>query len=110
MRAMSRTWKTSPPYPNWKDYRDSLRDYADDVLRKRDKVYEIYAKGLPGFYRAHQATLEKEPCTRELNGAMALVFLQLFEERPERWEAVRWLNSTPAPQGETFAAYLAEVA
>ena len=22
MRGMSRTWKTSPPYANWKDYRD----------------------------------------------------------------------------------------
>ena len=106
MRGMSRTWKTSPPYANWKDYRDSLRDYVDDILRKRDKAFEVYAKGLPAFYRDHRATLEKDPCTRELNGAMTVVFLQLFEERPQRWEAVRWLNSSPAPQGETFPAYL----
>jgi hypothetical protein len=105
MRGMSRTWKTSPPFPNWKDYRDSLRDYTDDIIRKRDLSYEIYVQGLPGFYHAHKATLEKESCSRELNGAMSLVFLQLFEERPERWEAVRWLNSAPAPQGETFDKY-----
>ncbi len=102
MRGMARKWKTSPPYPNWKDYRDSLRDYTDDILRKRDTAYEIYAKGLPEFYRAHKATLEKEPCTRELNGAMSLVFLQLFEERPERWEAVRWLNSSPVRKARRF--------
>ena len=106
MRGMSRTWRTSPPFAHWKDYHDSLRDYVDDILRKRDLAFEVYAKGLPGFYRVHRATLEKEPCSRDLNGAMTVVFLQLFEERPERWEAVRWLNSSPAPQGETFAAYL----
>lgn len=106
MRAMSRTWKTSAPYANWKDYRDSLRDYVDNILRKREKVYEIYEKGLPAFYRAHQAALEKEPSSRELNGAMALVLLHLFEEQPERWEAVRWLNSSPPRAGETFPAYL----
>jgi hypothetical protein len=69
-------------------------------------MHEIYEKGLPAFYLAHKAELQKEPCLRELNGAMAIVFLQLFEERPQRWEAVRWLNSTRAPEGETFAAYL----
>jgi hypothetical protein len=106
MRAMSRTWKTSPPYPNWKDYRDSLRDYTDDVVRKRDKVYDVYRQGLPGFYRAQKTTLEKEPTSRELNGAMSIVFLQLFEEQPERWEAIRWLNATPPPKGETFEKYL----
>lgn len=106
MRAMARSWKESPPGANWKDYRDSLRDYADDVVRKREKVHEIYASGLRGFYLAHKAELEKEPCLRDLNGAMAIVFLQLFEERPQRWEAVRWLNSTRAPEGETLAAYL----
>jgi hypothetical protein len=106
MRAMSRAWKTTAPYANWKDYRDSLRDYVDDVTRKRDMVYEIYAKGLPEFYRTHQSTLEKDPASRELNGAMSLVFLQLFEQRLERWESVRWLNSTPPREGDTFAVYL----
>jgi hypothetical protein len=106
MRAMARTWKTSAPYANWKEYRDALRDYVDDILRKRAGVYEIYEKGLPTFYRVHKSTLEKEPGSRDLNGAMSIVFLQLFEEQPERWEAVRWLNSSPPRPGDTFATYL----
>ncbi|MEI7901135.1 MAG: hypothetical protein WCK89_12860 [bacterium] len=106
MRAMARDWKESPPYPNWKDYRDNLRDYCDDIIRKRDKVYEIYTKGLSGFYRAHKDEMEKNSTNRELTGAMSLVFLHLLEEKPARWEAVRWLNSTPAVKGDTFAMYL----
>jgi len=106
IRAMSRTWKTSAPFDHWKDYRDSLRDYADDILRKRDKVYEIYAQGLPAFYLAHKTALESEPNSRELNGAMSIVLLHLLEEQPDQWEAVRWLNSSRGPAGETFPAYL----
>lgn len=106
LRTMSRSWKTSPPYAHWADFRDALRDYVDNIVRERDKVYEIYAKGLPTFYRAHQAELEKDPVARHLNGAMAVVLLHLFEEEPTRWEAVRWLNSTPPQEGDTFATYL----
>lgn len=106
MRAMARRWQAAPPYPNWRDYRDALRGYADDVIRRRPAAQEVFARGLAGFYQAHRAELERNPTDRELNGAMAVVFLHLFEEQPARWGAVRWLNATPAPEGESFAAHL----
>jgi len=106
MRAMARAWKTDPPYKHWSNYRDALRSYCDNVVKKRTKVHEIYEKGLAGFYKTHKDRLTKEPCDRALNGAMSLVFLKLFEEEPSRWGAVRWLNSTPSPKGETLAQYL----
>ncbi len=106
MRAMAKSWKTDPPFKHWSGYRDSLRSYADDVIRKRTKVHEIYEKGLADFYKTNKARLTEEPCDRSLNGAMSLVFLKLFEEEPSRWGAVRWLNSKPSKKGETFQQYL----
>ncbi len=106
LRSMARDWKKEPPYRNWADYRDSLREYADDVIRKRTNVQQIYAAGMPAFFEKHAAELRKEATNRELNGAMAVVLLALFEERPERWDAIRWLNHRPAAKDETFAAYL----
>ena len=108
IRAMSRSWKTDPPYGHWKNYRDALRDYSDKTIRKWSGIYEIYEKGLAGYYKAHKAELAKEPCNRQLNGAMAQVFLTLFEEDPSRWGAVRWLNKAPSPKGETFQQFLAK--
>jgi hypothetical protein len=107
LRAMARSWKDDPPYAHWRDFRDSLRSYADDVMRSRDLIDEIHERGLPAFYRAHEETLREHPCRRDLNGAMSLVLLRLFEKDPQRWEAVRWLNSAPSPEGETFGEYLA---
>ena len=100
------SWKKNPPYPHWKDFRDALRSYVDNNIKKRDKIYEIYKQGLPGFYQAHKEALAAEPCRRDLNGAMSIVMLRLFEEQPQRWEAVRWINSKPSPKGETFQQYL----
>ncbi|MCS5628218.1 MAG: hypothetical protein NZ935_11590 [Planctomycetes bacterium] len=106
LRAMARSWKTKPPYPHWADYRDSLRQYADNIVLKRARVSEIHQKGLVSFYRKHSEGLQKQCCNREVNGAMALVLLRLFEEKPARWDAVRWLNSSPRQNGETFQQHL----
>ena len=106
MRAMADAWADDPPYPHWRDYRHSLRKYADNVIAEREKVLDIYEKGLSGFYLAHREQLRGNPGGRDLNGAMSIVFLRLFEQQPERWEAVRWLNSAPSPEGETFGQYL----
>ncbi len=106
MRAMARSWKTAAPYPNWANYRDALRDYVDDIERQRHAVHEIYRTGMAAFYQAHQTQLRAKPGDRELNGSMALIMLKLFEENPQRWEAVRWLNSGQRIPGESLDAYL----
>ena len=106
LRAMARSWKTKPPYPHWADYRDSLRQYADNIVLKRARVSEIHQKGLASFYRKHSEGLQKQCCNREVNGAMALVLLRLFEEKPARWDSVRWLNGPLSRKGDTFQQYL----
>ena len=106
MRAMARSWKTDPPYSNWRDYRDALRDYVDNIIVKRQHLAEIHNHGMAHFYQKHQAALRKNPTERELNGAMSVVLLHLFEQEPMRWEAIRWINSSPSPAGETFQQYL----
>jgi hypothetical protein len=106
LRAMAHDWVKSPPYPNWAGFHDALRDYADEVMSRRDLVLEIDRLGLPAFYAAHRAQLETHPNSREINGAIAVVLLQLLERDPAQWESVRWLNATPASKGESFEAYL----
>lgn len=107
MRAMARSWRDDPPYANWRDYRDSLRDYADDVIAGREHLAELHAIGMAAFHRRHQQELESNPNNRELNGAMAVVLLPMFEADPARWEAVRWLNhGASADDDRCFAGHL----
>jgi hypothetical protein len=106
MRRMSEEWRTKAPYPNWTGYAPKLGDYVRDVIRKHDLYPELVKSGLPMFYQKHRARIEAEPCDRAINGAMAVVLLNLFECDPQQWEAIRWLNSSPSPKGESFRAYL----
>jgi hypothetical protein len=106
LRAMARTWTDDPPYPNWRDFRDALRSYADDVIASRQQIYEIHESGLPAFYRNHEDELRGNPNARELNGAMSIVMLRLFEEDPRRWQAVHWINRGSPAGDESLSEYL----
>ncbi len=106
LRRMSEEWRSDAPYGNWRSYAPSLGDYAANVIRGRDDFLVIARVGLPAYYRKHADYLREHPTDRDKNGAMAVVLLAMFEREPERWGAVRWLNPTPSPEGETFAEYL----
>lgn len=103
MRAMAETWKTNAPYPHWKSYGPHLKKYADNVIKSREKVTE---ETLAQYYKKHEKELRKSSTLRDLNGAMAVVLLPWFEEKPERWEAVRYLNVTAAKDGLSFQDYM----
>ena len=100
---MAESWKTRPPYPNWKDYAGALRTYRDDRLEKA-KLPE--GATLADFFRAQEAALRKDPGLRETNLRMAAAILPLFEEAPERWAAVAALNAVRGDGARTFARYL----
>jgi hypothetical protein len=106
MRRMGEQWRTKAPYPNWKSYAPSLEGYVRNVIRGRELYPELVKLGMPAFYRKHKQRIESEPCDRAINGAMAIVLLNLFESDPKQWEAIRWLNSSPSPKGESFRQYL----
>ena len=103
MHRMAEEWEKKPPYPNWKGYAKSLRKYADDVIKKREP---LEFEGLSKFYASERESLRRNPTQRDKNGRVAVALLPLFEERPERWEAVRWLNANRPEKGASFGEFL----
>lgn len=103
LRRMAETWEKSPPFEVWKSYAPNFKEYADDVMNRRTVVAE---SRLADFYRKNQSRLAANPVDRELNGAISRLLLKVFEAKPDAWEAVTWLNSSPSRSGETFEAYL----
>lgn len=105
MRRMSETWEHDPPYSNWKDYRHALKNYVEKIIDSREK---IKAADLDDFYTKHRDTLRKSSTERNLNGTIALALLPLFEEKPARWGAIRFLNTTPAGKNLSLKDYFAK--
>ncbi|BDS05417.1 hypothetical protein NT6N_04570 [Oceaniferula spumae] len=105
MRAASKDWAANPPYPHWKSYAPHLKAYADKTMGKYE---QIKAEDLDVFYQKHRDELRKSSTLRHHNGAMAAALLPLFEKNPNNWEALRYLNATPAKKGLSFKDFLAK--
>lgn len=101
MRAMATDWKKKPPFGS-KTYHQSVRNYIDQVIASREIIKPAE---LGKFYQKHKEKLRKDSTLRDLNGAMAASLLPLFEAKPENWEAIRYLNKTPAKSGLTLKEY-----
>lgn len=102
LRRMGETWKTNPPYSNWKPYSAALTSYADQRIRK----YDGRTDSLKEFYTKHQDSLEKTGTNRDLNGYIAIRLLQTFEKKPAGWQAIRHINLGPPEENMTFPGYL----
>jgi hypothetical protein len=103
LRHMARQWRVRPPFPNWKSYASALDEYADKVIKGRHRIPH---GELAQYYQKHATTLRSDPTNRDLNGAMASLVLEKFEQTPESWESLTWLNSAPSAPDETFPFYL----
>jgi hypothetical protein len=100
---LAESWKTRPPYPNWKDYAEALKKYRDERIAK-EKLPD--GTSLADWFRGREPSLRKEPTQRSLNLKMAAALLPLFEEAPERWGAVATLNAVQGDASRTFPQHL----
>jgi hypothetical protein len=103
LRRMSETWKTKAPYPNWKDYAQHLRTYADE----RSALARIPdGKAFLQWFAENEADMRLNPTDRTRNNIVAGVVLPLFEAQPEMWEAVSYLNTEKLTKLYSFKQYL----
>ena len=58
LRRMAEAWSASPPYPDWRDYAPSLRDYAARRLAESPRPDE---EPLATWYARHGARLAAGP-------------------------------------------------
>ena len=103
MREMEKTWKTNPPYSNWKDYAPSLGSYAAEVINRPEHQLPK-GKTLAQWYGDNEKSL-RAGSTREQQSVAANVMLPLFEQTPEAWPAIGYLNAKKTGDS-TFKTYL----
>jgi len=93
LRAMAESWKTAPPYPNWKDFGDALHRYAEDRMEATRKEFpDDGAKDFHRWFRSEEKSLRENATQREKNNRIALRLLPLFEREPAGWESMTFFN------------------
>ncbi len=103
LRKMGRTWKTNPPYNNWKGFAKHLTSYAKSRMDKHPLMQD---QSLAAFFEVNKKELYRNATNRKLNTTVAVKLLPLFEASPESWESVQWLNAGKPAQPQTFEAFL----
>jgi len=103
LRSMAKTWKTAPPYPNWKSYSALIRDYVKDLETKHALPEGL---SLADYYSMHSEKFEKDAVNRTMNGKIAGALLIAFETNPEHWPSILYINKGKAKEDIPFSEYL----
>ncbi|MBY0232896.1 MAG: hypothetical protein K2W96_26740 [Gemmataceae bacterium] len=101
IRRMAKTWRTKPPYRNWKGYADALAAYADEYARLHPRPREP----LPRWLRENEVGLRRIDRKR-IHAVAAHVLLPMLEKEPGHWQALDGLNRFDPKKRLSFAEYL----
>jgi hypothetical protein len=107
LRAMSRSWRTAPPYPAWRSYATWLNDYVEQRLALPEHQLPAGASFLVWFHE-NQAALRQNSDLRDRNTIIAIQLLPIFEAEPRGWGAVAFLNRGSSNAEESLAQRLVE--
>ena len=107
LRAMSRSWRTAPPYPAWRGYAPWLNDYVEQRLALPEHLLPAGTSFLVWFHK-NQAALRRNSDMRDRNTIIAIQLLPIFEAEPRGWEAVAFLNRGSSNAEESLSQHLAE--
>lgn len=103
LARMADTWKTDPPYMNWKSFAPALKEYLDKLL----KDAEIPAvEKMPQWFKDNRPALKADPHLRERNRIVAIHIFKILERDPSQWEAFRYLNLGRPDATNTFESFL----
>jgi hypothetical protein len=92
LSRMRESWDRDPPYPNWKSWGVHYDEYLNALLAER-------ARRLPPDQTMSQwvtlnlPELEKEQKVTEHSKLVAAYLLAIFQDEPEGWECITWLNT-----------------
>jgi hypothetical protein len=89
LRRMSESWRFRPPLPDLRYYTPMIRKYSDDLTTTAQLPPHTT---LAQWYRANEWLLQQDPSSRARSLIVAAALLPLFENEPESWEAIKWLD------------------
>jgi hypothetical protein len=107
LRAMSRSWRSSPPYPAWRSYAPWFNDYVEKRLAFPEHHLPV-GTSFSVWFRQNQSALRQDPDMRDRNTIIAIQLLPIFESQPRGWEALAFLSRGSSDPNESLEQRLAE--
>ena len=108
LRRLGTSWLKgdSVPYPHWRPYGAALQTYVKDLLAQPHRAPPAKS-AFAEWYRGNAEALDQSPYLRERDEVVAGMLLPLFEEYPEAWSTIGYLNLEETDATGSFPQYLA---
>ncbi|WP_084150665.1 tripartite tricarboxylate transporter substrate-binding protein [Azohydromonas australica] len=103
LQRFAMEWQVDPPSPRLQAYAQELQASADRFLTEKHRRLAP-GQTLAAWYAENAQRLRSGAYDRDRNEVVATLLLPLFDENPELWEALGYLN-LDAPGG-SFEQYL----
>jgi hypothetical protein len=107
LRQLSQRWALAEPGSLQHRHAADLKAYADYFLRESHRQLPP-TQSLERWFRLNQRHLAGNPYHRQRNEVVANVLLPYFEQHPDNWAAIGFLNPGAAQAGLDFEAYLVQ--
>jgi hypothetical protein len=91
LKNLAKTWETSPPEPKWSEEARKVRRFVDHLLAEGHRQLPGHTP-LGSWLKANQERLRNDPYLRNENEVVANLLLPLFQQNPQNWEALNYLN------------------
>lgn len=107
VREMSKSWKTNPPYPNWKSYSENLANYYADLITENSR-YLASGDSMASWYQREKESLRSHATQRDKNEVVGTRIYHYFNESPDRWRSLKYLSIGDFDEGDSLEKYLNE--
>jgi hypothetical protein len=106
LRQMTLDWQNSPD-KYFRSCAPIFKDYAQSVLDETD-INLPPNTSLSKWYQRNEQLLRQNYLLRDKERIVANILLPLFEESPEHWQAIAYLNEAPFEPAKPFTRYLSD--
>ena len=105
MRELKSAWEKEPPYPNWKNFAPAFASYRTDLLKPEDRRLAEGVK-LPDWLKENLMEMSNERVLTARSKLVSGYLVPLFDEHPEGWQTLAWINLGDKDHEADFKTYL----
>lgn len=105
LKNLASTWETSPPSPKWGEEAKKMRRFFDHLLSEGHRQLPAHTP-LVTWLHDNEERLRNDPYLRKENEVVANLLLPLFQETPQNWDALGYLNLEASDARNSLSDYL----
>lgn len=105
LQKLAASWEAAPPAPKWSNEARKLRRFFDHLIAEGHRQLPAHTP-LHAWLQENEERLRDDPYRRQENEVMAKLLLPLFQENPQNWAALNYLNLDPADAHNSLREYL----